>query len=171
MDNKTVKANHSWYVLSVPPAGEFRVADALKRRGLAFLVPYEKKWSRRKIRRFPVFPRYVFMGCAETPAWMELASIEPAPVKPLSIDGKPAKLSPTEVAHLASIKGSDLPANFNLGKALKEGMPVIITDGPFSGMETRIDKIDSKHGDASVQVQLFGANNSVTIPLASLEAT
>lgn len=169
-----------WYVLRVPPQAEFQVSDKLHVMGLSYLVPHEIKYTakardggrkRYHKRRFPLYARYVCVGIAGNPDWHAIKAIEPGPVKPVQFnehDG-PAVLSEHEVECLASIRGGDLPAGFNLHRALKTGELARIASGHWAAGHT--SAIQAIEGDqAKLQVTMLGAPRTVTIALSHLEA-
>lgn len=164
-----------WYVLSVPSQSEFKIEAELKKQGHDAMVPVEYKWRRRnahskhkKRKAYPVFPRYVFTGIRREPRWPDITSLQPAPVRPVSFDGKPAQLTEDEVARLITISSDRLPQGFNLHKAIREGEIARITDGPFAGHSAHVHKIDGDH--ATVSLRMLGSDRSVPVPLAQMEA-
>ncbi len=164
----------TWYVLRVAPQTEFQVSDKLHGMGHSYLVPHEVKHTlkgkRMRKRRFALYSRYVCVGVVGKPDWQAIQAIEPGPVKPVQFnesDG-PATLSEREVDYLASIRGGDLPAGFNLHRALKTGELARIAVGHFMGHTTPIQSIEGDR--ATLQLTMLGSVREVTIPLAQLEA-
>ncbi len=173
MSSATIERK-TWYVLRVAPQTEFQVSDKLHTMGHSHLVPHEikhvAKGKRLRKRRFALYSRYVCVGIVGKPDWQTIQAIEPGPVKPVQFnesDG-PATLSEREVDYLASIRGGDLPAGFNLHRALKTGELARIASGNFAGHTTAIKAIDGNR--ATLQLTMLGGPRDVTIPLAQLEA-
>lgn len=162
-----------WYAVTTAPQAEFKVAAALRERGLQTLVPVEYKWRRKsphsphkKKKAYPVFTRYVFVGFESQPQWYPLADIEPRPIKAICFNGQPAKLTARDVGYLSSFKAGALATNPH--KAIQVGKPAQVATGPFAGYTALVETISGER--AKMALSIFGDYRPVEIPLAALEA-
>lgn len=166
-----------WYVLQVPPQREFDVADALKRMGHKFLVPYCEKWTRRnpktgqkgkrKPQRCPVFPKYVFAGIEGGPNWHEIKDIQPGPVAPVRFGEDIPMLSQAEVGTIVSMRFEE-HAPVDLLSLLVEGALARIVGGPFQGRFVRLGEVRGQH--TKIELDMLGTPRAVKVPLAQLQA-
>lgn len=172
-------SNRTWYVLHVKSGAEFKVRAALYRDGHKALVPSEDKltryspstgerFGRARMCKFPVFARYVFVGIAGKPEWPKITALEPKPIRPVQFDTEPAKLSEQDVSYLSNIRSGDIPAGFNLHKAIKEGELARIASGPFAGLQSKIGKLDGEF--AEMEGQVLGASRTLRVPVRQLVA-
>lgn len=156
-----------WYVLHVPAGGEFKVETALKALGLSALVPVEWRWRKHKGRKkrwaIPLFARYVFMGSSADVVWPEVGKIEPAPVKPVSFEGRPARLSSSDVMWV-----TEHAADGPVYSLLRQCKAAKVTDGPAVGKTVRVDAVGI--ASATVAYTAKGGTRYAQLPLEHLEA-
>jgi transcription termination/antitermination protein NusG len=124
-----------WYALAVKHQHENAVTSGLKETGFETLVPLYKslrKWSdRTKQIDAPVFPGYVF---AQFPYEDRVRVLRiPAVRNIVSFNGKPATLTPAELAGIRAAVELKLP--LRPWPFLKPGDLVRIDRGPLKGLE------------------------------------
>jgi transcription antitermination factor NusG len=124
-----------WYALAVKHQHENAVTKGLRETGFDALLPLYKslrKWSdRTKQIEVPVFPGYVF---ANFPLDDRVRVLRiPAVRSIVSFNGKPATLTPAELAGLRAAVDSKLP--LRPWPFLKPGDLVRIDRGPLKGLE------------------------------------
>jgi transcription antitermination factor NusG len=124
-----------WYALAVKHQHENLVSGGLRETGFQTLLPVYKssrKWSdRTKHIEAPVFPGYVF---ASFPYDARVGILRIPSVRSIvSFSGKPATLTPEELAGLRAAVESKLP--LRPWPFLKPGDLVRIDRGPLKGLE------------------------------------
>lgn len=166
----------SWFALTSIPQAEFKAAAQLRSSGYAVIVPSEWKWRRfGKMKRkrktaYPLFARYVFVGCVEWPGKDTLKAQADLVQGYVSRgDGWPAQISAADVAYLKSLAGHAVPqAATSIHKAIKPGQEVNIVNGPFAGHRTFIKHIVAE--EAQGLLKFLGGNREITFALDDLEA-
>jgi transcriptional antiterminator NusG len=75
---------------------------------------------------------------------------------------KPTPLPPAEIDKVLSSMGISRVENTN---EIETGTKVKITDGPFSGMEGKVDTIDKDNNRLNVLIDLFGQETPVEVEI------
>lgn len=162
-----------WYVLTVPPQCELRIARDLRQGGLDVLVPTIERKVRnagraKNTRKLPIFARYVFIGVAGSPNWQEIEETEPGPVRPVKFGEHKARLSAADVEYLRTVK-APVPAGANIQQAIAEGQLARIASGPFTGLHSEPIKVGRvRHGYADIGP--IGNLRKVRVPVEQLVA-
>ena len=130
-----------WYTLYTKPNAEYRVAQALERRGMqTFLPEIEAPKARNGRNREPFFPCYLFVRIDLKAVGLRQVQWTPGLRRIIAFDDRPAPLD-DEVIDLIRDKlervnaAGGWPAhNFRQGDAVR------ITDGPMQGMLAVFEK-------------------------------
>ena len=79
---------------------------------------------------------------------------------------KPTPLQPYEVDNILNNMGI---ARIDVNNELNEGDKVKIVDGPFVGMEGKVESIDLENKIINVIVDLFGQETSVEVEVSQID--
>lgn len=152
-----------WYVVQVRSGTEEKIkSQCLKVIGREILeqcfVPYyeEKKryqgaWHTEKR---PLFPGYVFAVSSQlAELYKGLRNVE-GMTKLLGMGEEIVPLTEEEVRWLKKIGAGEKPVEISTG--IIEGSTVIVTEGPLTGMEGCIRRIDRHKRKAWLEVNMFG---------------
>jgi transcription antitermination factor NusG len=147
------------------------------------MVPFERKWEKRRgkkypaERKYPLFPCYVFAGFRHVGEFIaaktyingmaEAKGKAPPIVALVGYGSRPAVLSAADVSLLQGLS-TPRPTSVNLHKAIQPGGNAQIIDGPFSGQIVKVDSVTRKK--ARVILQLLNSMQSVEIDAGSLVA-
>ncbi len=171
-----------WYVVNTYAGHENRVKDNLQRRvetmGLednlfrilvAEEVEIEIKNSKRVEKMKNLFPGYLFVEMIMTDEAWYIVRNTPGVTGFIGSSGggaKPFPVSPEEIESILQRMGlSDrkIVVDFKVGDTVK------ITNGPFSGIEGRIDTMNDDSQTAMVLTILFGRETPTEIAYLDLE--
>lgn len=173
-DKNTVKRKRAWYAIHTYAGYENAVERNLRQRieslgveELIFdiLVPTEKSIKIKNGKRVEaeerIFPGYVLVDMIVTEeSWFIVRNTprvtgfigaggtDPVPVKDAEIDAIRERM---KTAHIRQDSKYDI------------GETVMITDGPFSDSEGKIDSIDSERGKVKLLVSMFGRETPVEL--------
>ena len=179
-DKNTVKKKRAWYAIHTYAGYENAVERNLRQRieslgvqDLIFdvLVPSEKKVKIKGGKRVEVeeriYPGYVLVDMIVTEeSWyivrntprvtgfIGAGGTDPVPVKQEEIDAIFARM---KTAHIEQDSQYDI------------GETVMITDGPFSDFEGKIDAIDSERGKVKLLVSMFGRETPVELDFLQIK--
>jgi len=179
-----------WHILTTAPQRELVSQKALRGLGLSTKSPLEYCWNdarktgearkkartEKEIKAYPLWPRYVFVGCDRfmTP-WRDIYSLNHA-CRPLITgalyrNGMPYALSHTERLHIGALTDVAKPqVPPDPSRRLYPGDKVRIVDGPFSGQPAMVHKTAKNGESIKVMVSLFGTLTEATVPVAMVEA-
>lgn len=176
----------SYYIIRTGAQQERRTSAELANLGYHSFVPVEKKHLRRadgrhtRTREYPMFIRYAFIGCSDIyEAWTRLRcdpDIYPKLVQgagPLGMGGRPYRLPASDVAHLLSLQGKQIPYRGTINPhraylSVKEGGRARVVDGPFAGHVGSVQRIVANR--AHVSVEFLNSLHEVPMDLENLEA-
>jgi transcriptional antiterminator RfaH len=134
-----------WHVLYTKPRNEKKVIERLSERGHTVFCPLVKtvrQWSDRKKKvQLPMFPSYIFAFTDEKERQILLQ--DPGVLNFVFWLGKPAIVREEEMEAIRKIAlaGDEIQVE---GARLEKGQLVTIPEGPFKGLNGRVDKLDSR---------------------------
>ena len=124
-----------WYAVHTRSRHEKRVAEQLQLMSIECFLPLYNTWNRWKDRnalvQLPLFPSYIFVRIAPEDRLRVLQP--PGVVRLLGNESRPEPLPEAEVVALQTALSQDLPIEPH--PYLKVGELVLITRGPFEGLE------------------------------------
>jgi transcription antitermination factor NusG len=151
-----LKAN--WYVVYTVPNLEKRIHQELGKKNIKAYLPMQRvirQWSdRRKELQIPLFPNYVFINTTEKKRSM-LYDINGV-LRFITFNGKPAVVSDDEILSIMRFENTV----FDVEPHLVQGDNVIITNGPFTGLQ---GKLFSKRGKQRFGIRLKSINQSLSL--------
>jgi transcriptional antiterminator NusG len=112
-----------------------------------------------------MFPGYVLVEMIMTDEAWYIVRNTPGVTGFIGSSGKGAKptpLPPAEIDKVLSSMGISRVENTN---EIETGTKVKITDGPFSGMEGKVDTIDKDNNRLNVLIDLFGQETPVEVEI------
>ena len=127
------------------PRSEKKVAERLHEQGYEMYCPLIKtvrQWSDRKKKvQLPMFPSYVF--CRTNEVERQDLLQDPGILNFVFWLGKPAVIRDEEIEAIRTISdiGEEIKVEAN---NLERGQVVKIPEGPFKGLNGRVDKIDKR---------------------------
>lgn len=152
-----------WYVAHTKPRHEHIAQENLLRQGYNVYLPLMKVFksvrNRQEARFEPLFPRYIFFQSAD-------ARQSIAPVRStlgitaiVRFGQVPAVLSMDALKTIQVFEGGQNTADFEEISAFKPGKTVVVTDGPFAGLEGMISMASVQR--VVVLMQLLGKQQSL----------
>ncbi|GHE70097.1 hypothetical protein GCM10019059_32390 [Camelimonas fluminis] len=163
-----------WYALRVAPQKEFAAQEILSRKGVTTYCPSDRRWRRpnryvraKELRDFPLVPGYVFAGFPPgTPLWFDLFSINII-VGCVGINGEPRQVRGDAMERMISkfrngLTRPDAEQFMQTHAEFEVGQTVVISTGPFDGMEVPVVGIVGPN--AKVLIQLFNSTMEVEFP-------
>lgn len=200
-------ANFEWYAIQVVPQKEFVAQEIMRRQGFVTYVPVEYRWrkwnkytKKKEKRRFPMLPRYLFVGfeprhVAFFAPFMKPQQVEDARIGAkvsaerhvfnlfslpivtgcIGSNGEPRALKTESVVKFVNDypDGFERPAEERFmptGKEFKIGDSVMVLDGPFEGRIVPVVEINAINGKARIIGKMFGADMEMEIALGKLAA-
>ncbi|MEV4886435.1 Transcription antitermination factor NusG [Chitinophaga ginsengisegetis] len=151
----------SWYVVYTYPHYEKRILNQSKKIGIHCFLPTKKvvkQWSdRRKIVDEPLFPNYVFVYVEEQARFrlLDITGVS----RYVAFDGKPVVVSEEE---MNTIKKLMIEPEVTVERELQSGSKVLITEGPFIGIE---GVIFQKKGKTRFGVRIPVLNHSISVEI------
>lgn len=157
---------NSWYVLHVKTGREDSLCDILRNiPNCRALVPKRKL---RELRRGnwktavkTLFPGYVFVNTFMDAARYYTLTGLPSVIRILGNSYGPQPVTEDEMRLILRISGGGDPPG--ISSAFIEGGEVIVTDGPLTGMEGRILKVDARRFRAKVNISILGQSRIVEL--------
>ncbi|MBN1425724.1 hypothetical protein JXA88_14315 [Candidatus Fermentibacteria bacterium] len=127
-----------WLTLHSNPHKEYAVRDFLASQGLTAYVPEELNASQRRDRppRRPFFPHYLFL-LYPGPEWVERIQWTPGLRRIVTFGNRPA-LVPTEIILHIQSRLEAMAATRD--GPFRPGEPLVITKGPFRGLDAVFDR-------------------------------
>lgn len=179
-----------WHILTTAPQREFTAQKALRDLGLSTMIPVEYRWhdarktghaakkakTEKEVKAYPLWPRYVFVGCEWFGfPWREVYSLNhvgrPLITGALYRNGLPYALSKDEknqVWLLTDVAKPQVPPDPS--RRLYPGDKVRIVEGPFAGQMAMVHR-SAKNGESvTVLKKLFGTLVEATVPTSMVEA-
>ena len=170
-----------WYIVKVQVNRETSICDALMRRvkvaGIEryfgeVLVPTEDvreftKSGKQRIVKRKLYPGYIVVNMAINDDSWFLVRETPGIGDFTGAAGKPAALSPEEIARIvASTKPETVPDSEESVKTaikFKPGDRVRVKEGYFQNYEGEVSNIDERNGRVTVMIGIFGRPNPVEL--------
>ncbi len=161
-------APYAWYLVFTKPRQEQIALLNLERQGYACYLPLLsiEKLRRRKLTLItePMFPRYLFIQLSRdhsAKSWTPVRST--VGVSHLVYFGsQPAKVDPRLIDFLRYHEQQN-----NAEPLFNHGEAVMITEGPFAGLEAVFDMVDAQQR-AIVLLDILSRTTPVPIPMAAL---
>ncbi|WP_144393563.1 transcription/translation regulatory transformer protein RfaH [Pleionea sediminis] len=157
-----------WYLVATKPKQESRAKEHLANQGIEFFLPeveIEKAArGKRVVRKEPLFPGYVFVLLSDSDAlWSKVRSTRGLRDF-IRFSGRPAKVASSIVEHLKlELDSRDL----KLSQIPQKGSKVLLTSGPFRGLEAIFEVLDGEHR-AIILLELLGKAQRITVELGEL---
>jgi len=154
--------SNSWYILYTFPNLEKKICKELSRKRVESYLPLQKvirqRSDRRKELSIPMFPSYIFIHSNEKERFklLDIGGVQ----KYISFDGKPAKVSVEEIAHIKRFEETSCEVEAHL----VQGDQVLIVDGPFTGLKGRMFY---KKGKERVGIHLSSINHFVSVEVGA----
>ena len=154
----------AWYVVQTKPRQEGRARDNLENQGIRCVLPMLKvEKIRRRTRQWvdePLFARYLFIELGgENARWNALRSTRGV-TQLVQFGGVPAKV-PCEWMNAIQVRDKAPVPLFETGQR------VVVTDGPFKGIEGIYQQRDGE-SRAIVLLELLGKQCTGKFPLEGL---
>lgn len=135
----------NWHVLYTKPRNEKKVSLRLSENGFEVYCPLIKtlrQWSDRKKKvKVPMFPSYIFAYIEEKERPLLLQ--DPGILNYVYWLGKPAIVRDIEMEAIKRIAESGEGVNVS-NTNFEKGQMIEIPEGPFRGLNGKIDKIDQR---------------------------
>jgi len=169
----------AWYVLHTYSGYEDNVARNLRQRAESMgmkdkifdvMVPKEKKIKIKNGRRYTVeeriFPGYVLVDMEVNDDSWYVARNTPNVTGFIGLGTTPTPIDPKEMLFIkgkTSKKEPKYKADFAVGELVK------IVDGPFKGIDGKVDEIDVNKGKLKVLVSIFGRETPVELDFLQIK--
>ena len=160
-----------WYAIYTRSRHEQKVYDRLSRKSIETFLPLMERWSRRKDRRkrisLPLFPGYLFVRVEmDSQTHLELLKTNSV-VRVLCNDDRPAPIPDKQIhAIQIMIKNGMAVTPYPY---LKEGMKVLVVNGPLTGMEGILLKTKPNKHRLVLSLDLLKESVSVEIDETDVE--
>lgn len=145
-----------WYVLQVMTGQEDAIRDSLLRKDIHAAVPHERrvlrsggKWLERD---YILIPSYVFVQIEYTDALYYVLKSTQGVIRWLGNGSRPSPLFPDEEAWVQRWEQPLVPSKVHFAR---DGTYQVI-DGPLSGENIRLLKIDRHRRRAKVEINILG---------------
>lgn len=164
----TLSGKNPWVALYTRSRHEKRVARGLDERGFDNylpLVPIVSHWhDRKKTVYWPLFPGYVFARLPES-SLSALYSV-PGVVSVVSVAGAPATIPDEEILNVRKVaEAIRMTGSGPKPEVLvREGEPVIVTDGAFHGVQGRVLEHRGSRITLLVGVSAIGQGVRLEVP-------
>ena len=171
-----------WYVVNTYSGHENKVKEKLEMRASSMnmedkicrvIVPeetvVENKDGVEKTKIKKLFPGYILVEMIMTDeAWFVVRNT-PGVTGFIGSSGKRAKPTPLQPYEVDNILNNMGIARIDVNNELNEGDKVKIVDGPFVGMEGKVESIDLENKIINVIVDLFGQETSVEVEVSQID--
>ena len=167
-----------WYVVNTYSGHESKVKEKLEMRveSMGFqdyifrvIIPettvVEVKDGVKKEKTKKMFPGYVLVEMIMSDEAWYIVRNTPGVTGFIGSSGRGAKPTPLKPAEIDRILASMGMTRIDAETELSKGDKVSITDGPFKGMEGKIDNIDTDTNRLTVLIDLFGQETPVEVEL------
>ncbi|MGQ0445948.1 MAG: transcription termination/antitermination protein NusG [Beijerinckiaceae bacterium] len=154
-----------WFVLYTKSQSEARAAEGVERHGFESFLPVLRRQVRRRGKRIvierPLFPRYIFIGFAAPPPWLDVLRIEGV-LMVIGNQGKPLRVDSAIVDRLRERVASG-EFERRSPPAIRPGMTVRIGAGPMESVEGVCMAVT---GDARADLFVRMLNQTVRLKIA-----
>jgi len=168
-----------WYVVNTYSGHESKVKEKLEMRteSMGFqdyifrvIIPEETvvetlKDGSKKEKKKKIFPGYILVEMIMTDEAWYIVRNTPGVTGFIGSSGKGAKPTPLLPQEIDKILISMGMSRVDVDAELTVGTRVSIVDGPFKGMEGKIDNIDVENSRLTVLIDLFGQETPVEVEL------
>ena len=168
-----------WYVVNTYSGHESKVKEKLEMRteSMGFednifrvIVPEETvietmKDGSKKEKKKKIFPGYILVEMIMTDEAWYIVRNTPGVTGFIGSSGKGAKPTPLLPQEIDKILISMGMSRVDVDEELTVGTRVSIVDGPFKGMEGKIDSLDAENSRLTVLIDLFGQETPVEVEL------
>ncbi len=168
-----------WYVVNTYSGHESKVKEKLEMRteSMGFedyifrvIIPEETviettKSGEKKEKKKKIFPGYILVEMIMTDEAWYVVRNTPGVTGFIGSSGKGAKPTPLLPQEIDKILISMGMSRVDVDAELTVGTRVSIVDGPFKGMEGKIDNIDVENSRLTVLIDLFGQETPVEVEL------
>ena len=162
--------DHQWYLVQTKPRQEEVALTHLTRQGYECYLPRFKAQRVRKgrIHRLiePLFPRYLFIALgqsAQSRSWSPIRSTQGVSTL-VRFGQEPARVQPEVVDQIRAQEGETPEA-----EAFAPGARLLITQGPFKGLEGIFQMLDGEQR-AMVLLELLGKPVRVPVEVSGVVA-
>ena len=165
-----------WYVVNTYSGHELSVKEKLEMRTESMgmqdyifrvIIPetteVEVKDGVKKEKVKKMFPGYVLVEMIMTDEAWYIVRNTPGVTGFIGSSGKGAKPTPLLPQEIDRILASMGMSRINVDAEMKVGDNVNIIDGPFKGMNGKIDSIDDENNRLTIIIDLFGQETSVDV--------
>ncbi len=179
MPKQDPNVGRHWYVLHTYSGYEENVKRNLEQRAESMnmqdyvfdiLIPTETKIKikngKRKTVREKIFPGYVLVNMIVTDASWYVARNTPNVTGFIGSGTTPVPMSEEEIKALQKRMGVEEP-EYKID--VVKGERVKIIDGPFKGLEGKVNSIDESHGKVKVLVSMFGRETPVELDFLQIK--
>ncbi len=167
-----------WYVVNTYSGHESKVKEKLEMRTESMgmqdyifrvIIPettvVEVKDGVKKEKVKKMFPGYVLVEMIMSDEAWYIVRNTPGVTGFIGSSGRGAKPTPLKPAEIDRILASMGMTRIDAETELAKGDTVSITDGPFKGMQGKIDNIDTETNRLTVLIDLFGQETPVEVEL------
>ena len=168
-----------WYVVNTYSGHESKVKEKLEARAESMgfqdyifrvIVPETTeietlKDGTQKEKKKKMFPGYILVEMIMTDEAWYIVRNTPGVTGFIGSSGKGAKPTPLQPYEIDKILINMGMSRVDVDAELKIGTRVSIVDGPFKGMEGKIDTIDTENSRLTVLIDLFGQETPVEVEL------
>lgn len=167
-----------WYVVNTYSGHELNVKEKLEMRTESMgmqdyifrvIIPetteVEVKDGVKKEKVKKMFPGYVLVEMIMTDEAWYIVRNTPGVTGFIGSSGKGAKPTPLLPQEIDRILRNMGMSRVDVDQELQVGTKVQIVDGPFNGMEGKIDSIDQENSRLNVLIDLFGQETPVEVEL------
>ena len=167
-----------WYVVNTYSGHESKVKEKLEMRTESMgmqdyifrvIIPettvVEVKDGVKKEKVKKMFPGYVLVEMIMSDEAWYIVRNTPGVTGFIGSSGRGAKPTPLKPAEIDRILASMGMTRLDAETELAKGDTVSITDGPFKGMQGKIDNIDTETNRLTVLIDLFGQETPVEVEL------
>lgn len=137
-----------WYVVHTKPRQERVAQEHLLRQGYEVYLPLLKAFrvalDQQEARFEPLFPRYIFFRPANIQQSITPVRSTQGVAAIVRFGQAPAVLLPETLKNIQMFEASQNTASFEEISSLKPGKAVVVTDGPFAGLEGLVSMVSEQ---------------------------
>ena len=167
-----------WYVVNTYSGHENKVKEKLEMRASSMgmedyifrvIVPSQKevvvKNGKEVEKENKMFPGYILVEMIMTDEAWFIVRNTPGVTGFIGSSGKGAKPTPLLPQEIDKVLATMGMSRLDTDKEFEVGTKVKVIEGPFSGMEGKIDSIDKENGRLNVLIDLFGQETPVEVEM------
>lgn len=161
--------NRKWYAYYTKPKHEFKALEQLNNIcGETFLpaIIVKKRWADRwKNINEPLFKGYIFVKVTEKERLLGLQ--QKAIINTVSFSGLPAAIPDYQIENLKKMLNSN--KEIFVEDKIIEGKKIIVTGGPFDGIEGVVYSVSGNDNMLAVTIDLLQRSVIVKLPIANIK--